>query len=144
MLAILPRLKTTSPHQISSYLTLTTKRISNVFAKGIFGYLLRAPLKVETYNYVSRSITGSFSFIGSLVTSKSSCALTKGLNQKKKISSCSIITLNSLVSDFLTHPIYLSSFWKYEKVEMKQKWLKIKKGWEFREASWLDRVRQSS
>jgi hypothetical protein len=31
--------------------------------KGIFGYLLRAPLKVDTYNYVSRSITGPFSFI---------------------------------------------------------------------------------
>jgi hypothetical protein len=50
MLAMLPPLKTTLPHQISSYLTLTKKRISNVFVKGIFGYLLRAPLRVDAYN----------------------------------------------------------------------------------------------
>jgi hypothetical protein len=37
MLAMLPRLKTTPPHQISSYLTLTKKLIANVFVKGIFG-----------------------------------------------------------------------------------------------------------
>jgi hypothetical protein len=59
----------------------TKKRISNVFVKGIFGYLLMAPLRVDT------SVTRSFSFTGSLVvTSKSSClscALTKGRNQKK-------------------------------------------------------------
>jgi hypothetical protein len=42
------------------------------------------PLRVDTYNYVPTSITGSFSFTGSLVvTSKSSCALTKGQKQKK-------------------------------------------------------------
>jgi hypothetical protein len=85
MLAMFPRLKTSPPHQISSYLTLTKKQISNVFVKGIFRYLLRAPLKVDTYNYVSTSITKSFSFTGSLVvTSKSSCALTKGQNSKAK------------------------------------------------------------
>jgi hypothetical protein len=39
MLAMLPRLKTTPPHRILSYLTLTKKRISNVFVKGIFGYV---------------------------------------------------------------------------------------------------------
>jgi hypothetical protein len=44
--AMLPRLKTTPPHQ-------------NVFVKRIFGYLLRAPLKVDTYNYVPTSITAS-------------------------------------------------------------------------------------
>jgi hypothetical protein len=85
MLAMLPRLKTTPPHKISLCLTLTKKLISNVFVKGIFGYLLKAPLKVDTYNYVTTLITGSFSFIGSLVvTSKSSCVLTKGEKQKKK------------------------------------------------------------
>jgi hypothetical protein len=79
MLAMLPRLKTAPPHQISSYLILTKKRISNVFVTGIFGYLCRAPLRVGTYNYIPTSITGSFSFTGGLVvTSKSSCALTKG------------------------------------------------------------------
>jgi hypothetical protein len=46
MLEMLVRLKTIPPNQISSYLTLTKKRISNVFVKGIFGYLLRAPLRV--------------------------------------------------------------------------------------------------
>jgi heme O synthase-like polyprenyltransferase len=86
MLAMLPRLKTTLPHQISSYLTLTKKRISNVFVKGIFGYLLRAPLRVDIYYQVSTSITGAFSFTSSLVvTSKSSCALTKGQKLEKKI-----------------------------------------------------------
>jgi hypothetical protein len=81
MLAMLLRLKTTPPHRISSYLTLTKKRISNVFVKGIFGSV---PLKVDTYNYVPTSITGSFSFTGSLVViSTSSCALTKGQKQKK-------------------------------------------------------------
>jgi hypothetical protein len=85
---MLPRLKTTSLHQISSYLTLAKKRISNIFVKGIFRYLLRALLKVSTYNYIPISITGSSSFTGSLViTSKSSCALTKGQKQKIKISS---------------------------------------------------------
>jgi hypothetical protein len=49
MLAMLPRLKTAPPHQISSYLTLTKKRISNVFVKGIFGYLLTTPLRIDTY-----------------------------------------------------------------------------------------------
>jgi hypothetical protein len=99
MLEMLPRLKTTPPHQISSYLTLTKKLISNVFVKGIFGYLLKAPLKVDTYNYVTTSITGSFSFIGSLVlTPRSSCALTKGKKQKKNVSSCSMITLNCVPS----------------------------------------------
>jgi hypothetical protein len=48
---MLPRLKTSPPHQISSYLTLTKKRISNVYVKGMFGYLWRAPLKVDTDNY---------------------------------------------------------------------------------------------
>jgi hypothetical protein len=92
MLAMLPRLKTTPPHQISSYLTLTKKWILNVLVRGIFGYLLRAPLTVDTYNYVPTSITGSFIFTGSLVvTSKNSCALTKGQKQNKK-SSCSMIT----------------------------------------------------
>jgi hypothetical protein len=81
MLAMLPRLKTTPPHQISSCLTLTKKLISDVFVKGIFGYLLKAPLKVDTYNYVTTLITGSFSFIGGLVvTSKSSCE-----KQKKNV-----------------------------------------------------------
>jgi hypothetical protein len=65
MLAMLPRLQTAPLHQISLYLTLTKKRISNVFVKGIFGYLLRVPLRVDTYNYVPTSITGSFSFTGS-------------------------------------------------------------------------------
>jgi hypothetical protein len=52
--------------------------------KGIFGYLLTTPLKVDTYNYVPTSITGSFSFTGSLVViSKSFCALTEGQKQKK-------------------------------------------------------------
>jgi hypothetical protein len=61
MLALLPRLDNYSP------------TISKVLVKEIFGYLLRAPLKVDTYNYVPRRITGSFSFIGRLVvTSKSS------------------------------------------------------------------------
>jgi hypothetical protein len=36
MLAMLTRLKTTPPHKILSYLTLTKKRILNVFVKGIF------------------------------------------------------------------------------------------------------------
>jgi hypothetical protein len=62
MLAMLPCLKITPPHQVSSYLTLRKKRISNVFVKGIFAYLLMAPLKVDTYYYVLTSITGSFSF----------------------------------------------------------------------------------
>jgi hypothetical protein len=85
MLAMLARFKTTPPHQISSYYsTLMKKRISNVFVKGIFGYLLMAPLQVDTYNYVPTSLTGSFSFTDSLVvTSKSSCALTKRQKQKK-------------------------------------------------------------
>jgi hypothetical protein len=75
MLAMLSRLKTTPPHQISSCLTLTEKLISNIFVKGIFGYLLKAPLKVDTYNYVTTLITGSFNFIGSLVvTSKKALA----------------------------------------------------------------------
>jgi polyphosphate kinase len=88
MLAMLPRLKTIAPHQISSHLTLTKKRISNVFEKEIFAYLLMAPLKVDTYNYAPTSITGSFSFTVSLVvTSKNYCALTKVQTQKKK-SSC--------------------------------------------------------
>jgi hypothetical protein len=59
------------------------KQISNVFLKGIFGYLLRVTLRVNTYsyNYVPTSITGSFSFTGSLVvTSRRSCALTKTQN----------------------------------------------------------------
>jgi hypothetical protein len=51
MLAMLPRLKTTPPHQISSYLTQTKKRISKVFVKGIFGYLLKAPLKADTLTH---------------------------------------------------------------------------------------------
>jgi hypothetical protein len=51
MLAILPRLKTTPPHRISS---LTKKRISNVFEKGIFGYLLRAALKADTTKALAR------------------------------------------------------------------------------------------
>jgi hypothetical protein len=74
MLAMLPRLKTAPPHQISSYLTLTRKRISNVLMKGIFGLW-------------------SFSFTGYLiVTSKSSCALTKARNKTKNFSSCSMIS----------------------------------------------------
>jgi hypothetical protein len=56
---MLPRLKTAPSHQISSFLTLTKKQISNGFVKGIFGYLLRAPLRVDTYNYVPTSLTGS-------------------------------------------------------------------------------------
>jgi hypothetical protein len=108
MLAMLPRLKTTPPHKISLCLTLTKKLISNVFVKVIFGYLLKAPLKVDTYNYVTTLITGSFSFIGSLVvTSKSSCVLTKGEKQKKNFSSCSMITLYcvpSVVSDLFDTP----------------------------------------
>jgi hypothetical protein len=103
-----PLLKTARPHQISSFLTLTKKRISNVFAKGIFGYLLRASLRVDTYNYVSASVTGSFSFTGSLVvTYERSCALTKGRKQKKNLSLCSMITLNcvpSLVSVLFDTP----------------------------------------
>jgi hypothetical protein len=80
----MPSLKTSLRHNISSYLTLTKKRISNVFVREIFGYLLRAPLKVDTYNYVPTSITGSFSFSGILVViSKSSCVLTKGQKKKK-------------------------------------------------------------
>jgi hypothetical protein len=67
MLAMLPRLKTSPPHQISSY--MTKKRISNIFVKGIFGYLLKAPLKVDTYNYIPTSVTGSFGFSGILVVS---------------------------------------------------------------------------
>jgi hypothetical protein len=61
------------------------KRISNVFVKGTFGYLLMAPL--NTYNYVPTSITGLFSFTRSLavVTSKSSCTLTKAQKQKKNL-----------------------------------------------------------
>jgi hypothetical protein len=59
--ATLPRLKITPPHQISSYSTLMKKHISNVFVKGIYGYLLTAPLKVDTYNNVPTSITGLFS-----------------------------------------------------------------------------------
>jgi hypothetical protein len=47
-IAMLLRLKTTLLHQISSYLTLTKKRTLNVFVKGIFGYLLRTPLRVGT------------------------------------------------------------------------------------------------
>jgi hypothetical protein len=63
--------------------------------KGIFEYLLRAPLKVDTYNYVPTLITEPFSFIGSLVvTSKSSYALSKGQKQTKKMSTWSMITLN--------------------------------------------------
>jgi hypothetical protein len=99
-----PLLKTARPHQISSFLTLTKKRISNVFAKGIFGYLLRASLRVDTYNYVSASVTGSFSFTGSLVvTYERSCAESK----QKKLSLCSMITLNcvpSLVSVLFDTP----------------------------------------
>jgi hypothetical protein len=54
--------------------------------KGIFGYLLTTPLKVDTYNYVPTSITGSFSFTGSLVViSKSFCTLTEGQKQKKNL-----------------------------------------------------------
>jgi hypothetical protein len=64
MLAMLPRLKTTPPDRLSSYSTLMKKRILNVFVKGIFGYLNL--LKVDTYNYVATSITGLFSFPGSL------------------------------------------------------------------------------
>jgi hypothetical protein len=71
---MLPRLKTTPPHQILSYLTLTKKLISNVFVKGIFGYLFRIPLRVDTYNYVSTSITGSFSFTPNL-TKLNNCSL---------------------------------------------------------------------
>jgi hypothetical protein len=54
-------------------------------------YLLRTPFKVDTYNYVHTSITGSSSYCKS----------------KKKISSCSMITLNcvpSLVSAFFDTP----------------------------------------
>jgi hypothetical protein len=36
---------------ISSYLTPKKKTDSIVFVKGIFGYLLMAPLKVDSYNY---------------------------------------------------------------------------------------------
>jgi hypothetical protein len=73
-------------HRILSYLTLMKKRIPSVFVKGIFGYLLMASFKVDTYNYVPASITGSFSFTGSLVVnSKSSCALTKCQSKKKLI-----------------------------------------------------------
>jgi hypothetical protein len=64
---MLPHLKTTPPHQISSYSTLMKKQISNVFVKGIYGYLLTAPLKVDTCNNVPTSITGLFSFTGNLV-----------------------------------------------------------------------------
>jgi hypothetical protein len=52
MLAMLPRLQTIPPHRNSSYLTLMKKRISNVFVKEIFGCLLMAPLRVDTYNSV--------------------------------------------------------------------------------------------
>jgi hypothetical protein len=58
----LPRLENYSP------------TISKVFVKEVLGYF-EGTLKVDTYNYVPRRITGSLSFIGRLVvlvTSKSS------------------------------------------------------------------------
>jgi hypothetical protein len=80
MLAMLPRLKTAPPHQISSYLTLTKKQISNVFVKGIFGYLLTAPLREHRIMFPHQQ---QDHLVLQVVTSKSSCALMKGRKQKK-------------------------------------------------------------
>jgi hypothetical protein len=50
MLAILPRLKTTPPDLISTYSTGEEMDFKCLFVKGIFGYLLMAPLEVDTCN----------------------------------------------------------------------------------------------